>query len=136
MVKPVCSRAIQNVLVPLVVTVVAAFSGMFLPMIAGNSHNVVWESLYGIGFYVAGFVAHGYVGNAFVGLVGLLVWPLLACAIVFLLARLVVRSSLTTRGIVAVLFAASLFACVSRDTSNYLSSRGAPLYWNLYATFY
>src|SRR5260370_37230965 len=114
MVNHVSSRAIQNVLIPLIVTVIAAFFGMFLPMMAGNSHNVVWESLYGIGFYLAGLVARGYVGSAFVGLVGLVVWPLLACGIVFLLARLVVRSSLTTRRIVGVLFAASLFAFVSR----------------------
>ena len=109
---------------------------MFLPIIAGNSHNVVWESLYGIGFYLAGLFMRSYVSNAFVGLVGLLLWPLLASAIVFFLARVVVGSSLTIRGIVGVLFAASLFACVSHDTSNYLSRRGAPLYWNLYATFY
>ena len=126
----------QNLVVPLLVTAVAAFFGMFLPIAAQNSHNLVWESLYGIGFYLAGFVAHDYAGNAFLGLVGLLIWPLLACAIVFLLTRLAMRSSLTTRGIFGILFAASLFAGVSHDTENYLSSRGAPLYWNLYATFY
>jgi hypothetical protein len=111
-VKPVSSRAIQNLVVPLLVTVVAAFFGLFLPIAAQNTHNVFWGALYGIGFYLAGFVARGYVGNAFVGLVGLLVWPLLASASVFVLARL------------------------GHDTENYLSSHGAPLYWNLYATFY
>jgi len=136
MVKPVSSRAIQNLLVPLVVTFVGAFFGMFLPMTAQNSHNVVWESLYGIGFYHAGFLAHGYVANALLGLVGLVVWPLLACGIVFLLSSVVMRSSSKVRILVGIVFAASLFACVSHDTENYLSSRGAPLYWNLYATFY
>jgi hypothetical protein len=135
-VKPVSSRAIQNLVVPLLVTVVAAFFGLFLPIAAQNTHNVFWGALYGIGFYLAGFVARGYVGNAFVGLVGLLVWPLLASASVFVLARLAMRSSGMTRAIVAILFAASIFACVGHDTENYLSSHGAPLYWNLYATFY
>jgi hypothetical protein len=82
------------------------------------------------------FVARGYVANAFVGWVGLLVWPLIASSIVFLVARLVMRSSRKTRAAVGILFAASLFACVSHETENYLSSRGAPLYWNLYAAFY
>jgi hypothetical protein len=135
MVKPMSSRVIQNLLVPLVVTLVGAFFGMCLPMAAQNSHNVIWESLYGIGFYLVGFLTRGYVANALVGLVGLVVWPLLACGIVFVLSRLVMRSSSKVRIVVGIIFAASLFACVSHDTENYLSSRGAPLYWNLYATF-
>jgi hypothetical protein len=136
MVKPVSSRAIHNLLIPLLITILAAFFGMFLPITAHNSHNVVWELFYGLGFYVSGFVARGYVANAFVGWVGLLVWPLIASSIAFLVARLVMRSSRKTRAAVGILFAASLFACVSHETENYLSSRGAPLYWNLYAAFY
>jgi hypothetical protein len=134
--KPVSSRAIQNMLLRLALAVVTAFCGMFLPLAAQNKHNVVWESLYGLGFYLAGFFARGYAGNRFVGLVGLLVWPLFASGIVFLLTRHVMRSSSKATIIVGILFAASLLACVSDNTENYLSSHGAPLYWNLYATFY
>jgi hypothetical protein len=136
MVKPVSSRLIHNLLVPLVVTIVAAFFGMFLPIVAQNSHNVLWESLYGLGFYVSRFVASGHAAKASVGWVGLLVWPLIASGVVFLVARAVMRSSPTTRTVLGILFIASLFVCISHDTENYLSSRGAPLYWNLYATFY
>jgi hypothetical protein len=53
-VKPLSSQAIQNLLVPLIIALIAAFFGMFLPMRAPNTHNVVWDSLYGIGFYFAG----------------------------------------------------------------------------------
>jgi hypothetical protein len=93
MVKPVSSRITYDLLVPLFVTIVALLFGIFLPIVAQNSHNVFWESLYGFGFYISGFVARSYVANAFVGWIGLLVWPLIACIIVFLVARAVMRSS-------------------------------------------
>ena len=136
MVKPVSSRITYDLLLPLFVTIVALLFGIFLPIVAQNSHNVFWESLYGLGFYISGFVARSYVANAFVGWIGLLVWPLIACIIVFLVAGAVMRSSPTTRLAVGILFVVSLFACVSHDTESYFSSRRAPLYWNLYATFY
>jgi hypothetical protein len=136
MLTPLTSRLLAKFVFPLVVTLIAAFCGMFLPIAAENTHNVVWESVYGLGFYVVGFVAHGYTGNPLLGIVGLLVWPLAASAIVFFLARYSISRTGVTRLIIGILFVVSLFACVSHDTENYLSVRGAPLYWNLYATFY
>jgi hypothetical protein len=136
MLTPLTIRLRAKFVFPLVVTLIAAFCGMFLPIAVENTHNVVWESVYGLGFFVAGFFAHGYTGNPVVGIIGLLVWPLAASAIVFFLARCSIDSTGMIRLLIGVLFVVSLFTCVSHETENYLSVHGAPLYWNLYATFY
>jgi hypothetical protein len=131
-------------LVPLLVAVVGAFLGMFLPMAVyelsrSNSfelHNVFWESIFGIGFYVAAFIFDSYLANRWVGLIGLLMWPLIAMTIIFFASRAVLHRSQPTRIIWICVFVLSLFICVGHDAENYLSIHGLPLYWNLCANWY
>jgi hypothetical protein len=129
--------------VPLLVALIAAFFGMFLPVLAYElfhndaiePHNVVWESLFGIGFYVAGFIFHGYLANPWVGLIGQVLWPLIAITMVFFASRAVLRSSYRRCTVWACVFFFSLLICVGHDAANYLSVHGLPLYGNLYATW-
>jgi len=121
---------------------------MFLPVAAYETfhndsfelHNVVWESVFGIGFYAAALVCHvfslGYVGQPTVGLVGVLLWPLLMIIVIFLTSRRVLHRPLWTRLIWAAMFLLSLFVCVGHDAENYLALRGVPVYWNYSAIWF
>ena len=141
-------RFILSVAVPLVVAVVAALFGTFLPIAAYeithsetlHPHNVVWESVFGIGFCAAAFVcrvfSHGYIGDSTVGLVGMLLWPLAVIVAIFFATRLVLRRSFRTQLIWATAFLLSLFICVGDDAANYLALRDVPLFWNYYAVWF
>lgn len=130
--------------IPILVVVAVAFFGLFLPVAvyelshsdSFELHNVFWESIFGIGFYLAGFIFHGYLTNPGVGLIGMLVWPLVIVIIVFFGTRAVLRSSQNHRILWGCLFVFSLLACAGHDAENYLSIHGLPLFWNLYATWY
>lgn len=136
------------VVVPLVIALVAAFAGMFLPIAAYevthsetfHPHNVFWESIFGIGFYVAAFVCHAfsqqYILSRAVGVVGMLLWPLLMIIVIFLASRFVLRRSFRTRLIWGTAFLLSLFICVGHHAANYLAVRGVPLFWNYYAVWF
>src|SRR5207253_1521011 len=86
------------IVLPLVVAVVAAVFGTSLPIVAHETthsetfepHNVIWESIFGIGFYGAAWVCHLFsldYQSAAVAWVGLLLWPLLIMAIIFVATR-------------------------------------------------
>ena len=132
-----------SAVVPLLIAVVAAFLGMFLPIAVYelthtgtfHPHNVVWESVFGIGFYIAGFFG-SCMADRWVAVVGFLAWPLTAMVIVFFVSRAIFRRSVRYRVICSILFVVSLLVCVGDDAENYLSLHHVPLYWNLYATCY
>jgi hypothetical protein len=77
-------RFLISVGIPLLVAFVGAFLGMFLPIAAYelthsesfHPHNVFWESIFGIGFYVAGFFDSCRT-SGWVPIVGFAGWPLL-----------------------------------------------------------
>ncbi len=135
------------VILPLVIALVVAVFGTSLPIVAYETthsetfepHNVIWESIFGAGFYGAAWVCHLFsleYQSAAVGLIGLLLWPLLVMVAVFIAARRVLRSSRRTRLIWATAFVLSLCVCVGHDAENYLAVHGLPVYWNYYAVFY
>jgi hypothetical protein len=133
---------------PIAITFVAAFFGMFLPVAVYESlhndsfelHNVFWESVFGIGFYAASWYchlsSHQYIGDRMVGLVGTLLWPLVAIVVTFLVSRCVLHASYRTRFIFAATFLLSLFICVGHDGANYLALRHFPLFWNYSAVWF
>jgi hypothetical protein len=129
--------------VPLLVAVIGAFMGMFLPIAvyeASHSesfelHNVFWESIFGLGFYIAGVFGDCFT-TRWIAIVGVLGWPLVAMVIVFFVARSVLNSSRRTRLVWGAAFLLSLVICVGHEAENYLSIHYVPLYWNLYATCY
>ena len=121
--------------------------GTSLPIIAYEmthsetfeSHNVIWESIFGIGFYGAAWVCHVFsleYQSSPVAWIGLLLWPLFVMAIIFVATRRVLRSSRRTRFVCSAAFLLSLFFCVGHDAENYLALHGVPVYWNYYAVFY
>jgi hypothetical protein len=148
MTSPRVKRFALFVGLPIVIALVAAFFGMFLPVAVYEGfhndsfelHNVCWESIFGIGFYAASWychlLSHAYVMDRTVGLIGMLLWPLVAIIIIFLVSRRVIRASQRTRLIWAGAFLLSLFICVGHDAANYLALRGAPLFWNYSAIWY
>jgi hypothetical protein len=133
---------------PIAITFVAAFFGIFLPVAVYESfhndsfelHNVFWESVFGIGFYAASWYchlsSHQYIGDRMVGLVGTLLWPLVAIIMTFLISRRVLRASRRTRLIWTAAFLVSLFVCVGHDAANYLAVRHVPLFWNYSAVWF
>jgi hypothetical protein len=136
-------RFLVSVGIPLLVAFVVAFLGMFLPIAvyelthseSFHPHNVFWESIFGIGFYVAGFFDSCRTSR-WVPIVGFAGWPLLAMLIVFLITRGILRSSSRSRILWAAVFLLSVVVCVGDNGENYLSMHHVPLYWNLYATCY
>jgi hypothetical protein len=129
--------------VPLLIAIVAVFLGMFLPIgfyeithsESFQPHNVFWESVFGLGFYVAGFIADCFT-TRWVAVVGLLAWPLFAAGIVFFVSRRVILSSQRVRFVWSAVFLLSVVVIVGDTAENYLSVHHVPLYWNLYATCY
>ena len=146
--SPRVKRFILSVAVPPVIAVVAALFGTLLPIAAYeithsdtfHPHNLVWESVFGIGFCAAVFVcrvfSHGYIGDSTVGLVGMLLWPLAVIVAIFFATRLVLRRLFRTQLIWATAFLLSLFICVGDDAANYLALRDVPLFWNYYAVWF
>lgn len=135
------------VALPLVIALVTAIFGTFLPIIgyemtysdSFQPHNVIWESIYGIGFCGAAWVCYfcnfEYALNRSVGLVGGVIWPLLIMTIVFIASRRILRSSSRTRLMWGIAFLVSLLVCVvGQKAENYLADRFyLPLYWNYQA---
>jgi hypothetical protein len=132
---------------PLGIALIAAVFGTSLPIVAYETthseafepHNVVWESIFGVGFYAAAWICRLFsldYQSGPVALVGLLLWPLLVVVVVFIVTRRVLRSSRRARLVWAAAFLLSLFICVGHDAENYLALHGLPVYWNYYAVFY
>ena len=120
-----------------------AFLGMFLPIAvfeltdseSFHPHNVFWESVFGLGFYIAGFFG-SCMSDRWVAIVGFAVWPLLAIIVTFLATRRILCSSARSRFGWSVILFLSLLVYVGQRGENYLSVHYVPLYWNLYATCY
>jgi hypothetical protein len=128
---------------PLVIALVAAFSGMFLPITtywqSFELHNVVWECIFGIGFYAAAFASNIFsfeYTSRLVALVGGLLWPLFVMILIFFTSRRVLRHSPRTRFIWAAAFLLSLLVCVGHDAENYLALHGVPVFWTYSAVCY
>ncbi len=104
--------------------------------------NIVWESIYGIGFSGAAWFCYlfnfEFALSRPVGLVGGLLWPLLVMAVVFIASRRILRKSARTRLVWGAAFLLSLFVCVvGRNAANYLADRCyLPLYFNYEANNY
>jgi drug/metabolite transporter (DMT)-like permease len=131
------------VIVPLVIALVVAFCGMFLPITMYGKpfelHNVVWEFIFGIGFYAAAFVSNVFsfeYTSRPVALVGMGLWPLFVMVIVFLTSRRVLRSSRNARLIWGAAFVLSLLVCVGHDAENYLALHGVHVFWTYSAVCY
>src|SRR5213593_1261967 len=109
----------RAVVIPLGVSVLGAFLGMFLPVAAFeltrsdsfHPHNVFWESVFGLGFYVAGFFGC-CMSDRWVAIVGFTVWPLVGMILVFLATRRILRMSDRGRLIWAITFVISLLVYV------------------------
>jgi len=126
-----------------IVSLLGAFLGMFLPIAIyeftrgemWELHNVFWESVFGFGLFIAGFFG-SCMSDRWIGIVGLVAWPLVAVALIFVATSAILRcSSRVQIGWFCFLFV-SLFVCVDRSGENYLSTHYVPLYWNLYASCY
>ena|SRR5438128_2323246 len=136
-------RVLVSIAIPSLIAVVGAFLGMFLPIAiyeltrseSFHPHNIFWESIFGVGFYVAGFFG-SCMSSRWVPIVGFVGWPLLAMLIVFFVTRRILRSSARSRILWAAVFLLSVLVCVGDNGENYLSMHHVPLYWNLYATCY
>ena len=122
---------------------IGAFLGMFLPIAAFelthsesfHPHNMFWEFVFGLGFYVAGFFG-SCMSDRWVAMVGFAVWPLVAMLIVFVVTRRILHSSARSRILWSAVFLVSIIVCVGGEGENYLSMHHVPLYWNFYATCY
>lgn len=136
-------HVLVSICIPLLIAIVGAFLGTFFPIgvyelthsESLHLHNVFWESIFGIGFYVAGFFG-SCMSSRWVAIIGLAGWPLLAMLIVFFVTRRILRSSSRIRMLWAVVFVLSVVVCVGENAENYLSVHHVPLYWNLYASCY
>jgi|SRR6476620_1126091 len=133
----------RAVVIPLGVSVLGAFLGMFLPVAAFefthsdsfHPHSVFWESVFGLGFYVAGFFG-SCMSDRWVAIVGFAVWPVVGMILIFLATRRILRMSGRGRVIWTTIFVVSLLVYVGQRGENYLSVHHVPLYWNLYAVCY
>src|ERR1700722_16106142 len=118
----------RAVVIPLGVSVLGAFLGMFLPIAAFelthsesfHPHNVFWESVFGLGFYVAGFFG-SCMSDRWVAMVGFAVWPLVAMLIVFVATRRIIHSSARSRILWSAVFLVSVIVCVGDAGENHLS---------------
>ncbi|MEO7191987.1 MAG: hypothetical protein ABI051_13115 [Vicinamibacterales bacterium] len=93
------------------------------PFSASAVHNLPWEFFYGLGFYIAGFVFHPDAFNRTIGIIGYLLWPLLATVLVFFLARIAIRSSRPWRIVAAGVFAASVMLWINHERANDIARR-------------
>ena len=118
---------------PFVAASVAVLGTHLFP--APDSHNLAWEFFYGIGYYVSGFVPHRYALNPSIGYIGFLLWPLLATALVFFLARIALRSSRFWRVVAASIFALSILLWISSERANTIA-RHCPIFTNYSAANY
>ena len=118
---------------PFLIAAVAAFLGMHLFFVS-NGHNLLWECVYGIGYFLSGLVFHLYVLNRSIGVIGFLVWPAIATSLVFILVRLVIRRSLLCILLTAGAFLASFVIWIDDAQANALVDRGLPIFYNCYAT--
>jgi hypothetical protein len=136
-------RLLVSIGIPLLIAVLGAFLGMFLPIAvyeltqseSFHPHNVFWESIFGVGFYVAVFF-DSCMSSRWVPVIGFAAWPLLAMLIVFFVTRRILHSSSRSRILWTAVFLLSVVVCVGDAGENYLSMHHVPLYWNLYATCY
>jgi hypothetical protein len=147
MTSPRVKRFALFVILPIAIALIAGAFGTSLPIIAYETthsqmfepHNVVWECIFGLGFYGAAWICHlfslEYMSPA-VGLIGLFLWPLLVMAMILVASRRVLRSSRRTRFAWGSAFLLSLFVCVGHDAENFLALHGLPVYWNYYAVYY
>jgi hypothetical protein len=135
------------VALPLAIALTTYVFGTLLPIIGNEAahqevRNIIWESIYGIGFSVSAWVCYffnfDFAPSRPVGVVGGLVWPLLVMAVVFIASRRILRKSFRTRLVWGAAFLLSLFICVvGRNAANYLADRCyLPLYWNYEANWY
>src|SRR5262245_8564346 len=143
------NRFARFVALPLVIAVATAVFGTWLPIIGYEMrhsdgfqpHNVVWEVIYGIGFFVAAWTSYflnfSYHSRA-VGWIGMVIWPMMVMAVVFLASRRILRGSPRTRLAWTVGFLVSLFVCVvGQRAENFLADRFyLPLFWNFYASYF
>src|ERR1041385_8689272 len=120
----------RAVVVPFAVSVLGAFLGMFLPIAtfelthsdSFHPHNVFWESVFGLGFYVAGFFGSCR-SDRWVAIVGLVVWPVVTMGLIFLATRRILRMSGRDRIIWSTIFVVWLLVYVGERGENYLSIR-------------
>jgi hypothetical protein len=141
------SPAVNRFVVPFIIAVVAGAFGTSLPIIAYEAthsgtfepHSVIWESIFGFGYYCVAWICHllslEYESGPAV-LIGMVLWPLLVMAAVFIVSRRLLQSSRRAQLISMSAFFLSLCLCVGHDASNYLAVHGVPLYWNFYAVLY
>jgi hypothetical protein len=99
----------KSYLIALAYALTSGFVGMILPFASGfgvipHPTNILFGSIYGLGWFVAGFIAS--VRSPNVQLFGSLIWPLLVMtAIVYLLGRQLASGSRGYRPIVIILLA-------------------------------
>jgi hypothetical protein len=129
------------ILLPLAIALTTFAFGILLPMMA-ELRNLVWESIYGIGFsgtaWFCYFFNFDWATRRPVGLVGVIIWPLLTMAVVFIASRRILRRSLRTRLVWGAAFVVSLFICVvGQKAANYFADRWyLPLFWNFAGNWY
>jgi CDP-diglyceride synthetase len=129
--------------VPLLIALAGGFLGMCFPIAINelthsesfHAHNLFWESIFGIGFYVAGFF-DSCMPSRRVAMVGFVGWPFLAMLIVFFVTRRMLHSSSRSQMRWTAFFLLSVVVWLGDAAENYLSIHHVPLYWNLYATCY
>ena len=133
----------RGVVIPLSISVLGAFLGMFLPIVVHEItrsdsfelHNVFWESVFGLGLYLAGFFGT-CMSDRWVGIVGLIAWPLVAMTLTYIITHVVLHRSSRARLGWLCLFGLSLLVYVGEIGEHFLSTHHLPLYWNLYASCY
>ena len=129
------------VLLPLTIALTTYIFGTLLP-IMGPLRNLVWESIYGIGYSATAWFCYFFnlewATRRPVGLVGGIIWPLLTMVTVFIASRRILRRSLRTCLLWGAAFVVSLFICVvGQNAANYFADRWyLPLYFNFEANWY
>lgn len=117
---------------PFVVPLVAVVLGMHSVFFVPNVHNLIWESVYGVGYYVSGFIFRPYTLNPTIGLIGFILWPLIATVIVSLLTLLAIRASPRWRILALGVFVVSLLIWIDDAQANELCRKGWPIFYNYY----
>jgi hypothetical protein len=123
-----CLRAL-----PFLLAVAAPFLGMHLFRLSAK-HNLLWECLYGLGYFVSGFFLHPYALNRSIWFICSVLWPLIVSTFVFFVARRVICASRQLRIITATALLGSLSLWVSDDRANALAENYWPIFCNYYAT--
>ncbi len=122
------------------ISAISWFIGVLLPFtgltIFGGSVNLIWNSIYGLGYYFSYFL-FGSIRGTLAGPMGFLFWPLLIAGLVFWLSGVALRiKSLATKVVIGLLVVVSIFLNITIQRAKEAPYLGFPFFYTQSAVSY